>query len=258
MAFKARFHRREEGGYEAVYGKSSKQLSAILLQQSYSWYVASGFGAGIVTPSKKIGDVKEGWAALAEAGYGGGGMNTIAAPAIPSPRLSGPPSLRRRPGPPSLRAAQGIEPVHFRATEQVTDKGERIYEPSTFELEMGKFEQNPSVPKADDGVACCPSCNRPFQGWRKEEGQWLPPCRCDMPLEDYSPDPFDPRMYEKDETNAIRTLSPIGVLDKVYAWMLSNPTYVTTDGQLDSPWADVQSVLHRTTGYAEYREERFQ
>lgn len=261
--FIARFKRREDGGYDASYGKGSKKLSAVIMQEKGTWAVTQGHGDGVVRAYQKLGDVKNAWGASAESSYG-----TAEAPgSVPlSPKLSGPPSLKRAPktdlaqvterkGPPSLRAAQGLEPVHSKRDGE-TPSGAGNYVPTTWEVEMGLFEQNPSVPKAPEGGTNCPSCHQPLTGWHKTDGKWLPPCRCNFPNDDtYEPDPFDPRMYETGPDHTLRHLTPVGALDKVYAWMLRNKDYVTTNDTLDAPWSDVQEVLNRVTSYAEYRKE---
>jgi len=152
--------------------------------------------------------------------------------------------------------AQGIDPCSFVATGQDDETGARIYEGRSFADEMEAFFANPATPKAEPGVATCPHCKQPFHGWRREGTRYLPPCRCNIPnTEDYTPDPFDPRMYGMDNDNRFRELTPIGVLDMVYHWMLRNREYVMTDGKLDPLWREVQRVLWTNTGYAEYRPE---
>lgn len=272
MAFKARFSRREDGGYDACYGKQSKKLAAVLIQSKGEWIVSEGFkSAGEVRPSKKLADVKEGWARHAEAAYDTPAGAIKSAP----PRLSGPPSLRRavdkltepvnlrqippRVGPPSLRVAQGIQPNRTEVVDR-TEEGEAIRELRTFEQEIERMAGIAAISIAEKGVATCPSCGRPFAGWSKDEnGNSQPPCRCTMPNDDdYSPDPLDPRMHEMDYDNRLLHITPMGALDQVYHWMLRNPDYVKTDGKLDKVWANVQETLFRNTGYAEYRLARLE
>ena len=220
----------------------------------------------MATPSsERLGEVKEGWAVRAEAAYGGDAA-TATEPELAPPRPPGPPSLRRtstdvtqmppRVGPPSLRMAQGLDPVSF---VNAGDKdGVPIYEGRSFADEMAGFENNPSVEKAKPGAATCSECKQPLHGWHKDGGVMKPPCRCAPTPEDYTPCPFDPRMYGSDADNRVRAVTPIGVLDMVYHWMLRNREYVTTEGKLDPLWQEVQWVLWTNCGYAEYRPEVWQ
>lgn len=268
MAFVARYSRREDGGYDASYGKGSKKLEAVMLQDGKLWKVTSGFASGGVASSAKLGEVKEAWGKLAESAYGAGNTQTssLSVPAGP-PKLPGPPSLRKsyplsvsaapRVGPPSLKIARGIEPNPRLST---VDPNPVIEGPTLQEWWDQMIEKNPSIQVADAGVATCPECHQPNHGWHKgEDGTYKPPCRCAMPNDDgYEPDPFDPRMYEADFEQTFRVLTPIGVLDKLHAWMLRNPDYVTTESKLDPLWESVRDTLYRTTGYAEYRPERWE
>lgn len=273
MAFKANFKRREGGGYDATYGKGQRKQYATILQSEGMWRVTAGLGADTIAASKTVGTVKEGWAALAESVYGGD-ANTATTPIVRP--LSGPPSLNRSkvykksggppplpkpPGPPTLRHAQGLEPAGYELGGEIDpDTGKSRFLPVTFDHTMKKFGENPSVPKAGPGVASCFVCHRPLTGWREEDGRFLPPCRCNEPnSEDYEPDRLDPRMYERvSGEDPFSAMTPIGALDMVYAWMRRNEEYVTTDGKLTAPWSDVQKVLFRVTGYAEYRPERLE
>jgi hypothetical protein len=271
MAFKARFSRREDGGYDAFYGKGSKKLTAVIAQDQGKWKVSEGFAAGKVPAAKKLGDVKEGWAGLAEQAYGTNSEAGTPAVTLPGPPRLGPPPPPLRPkekidlsqipptkGPPSLRMAQGIDPCSFTRTGS-DDEGRGVYEGRSFADEMEAFMARPDVPKAEKGAATCPHCRQPFTGWRKEGNNYLPPCRCNHPnSDDYSPDLFDPRMWGMDTDNRFREITPVGVLDMIYHWMLRNREYVTTDGKLDPLWQEVQRVLWRNTGYAEYRPERWE
>lgn len=108
-------------------------------------------------------------------------------------------------------------------------------------------------PKAPvyDGPTCS-DCNRPVTGWFDD----LPPCRCNVANDvDYTPDPFDPNMY--DSIGGGVEVSAYGALDMVYHWMLRSSTYIQREGVVDSPWKEVQAVLWRTRRYAEYRPDRF-
>lgn len=270
--YTAKFHRRDDGGYDAFYGKGAKKLAATLELQNGKWAVTYGTGVGHVADSAKLREVKEGWAKYAEAEYGGESQTgtepadlPLASdppslrPPPPSLRRTAPPNLSQLParkGPPSLRMAQGLDPTTF--VSMTADDGRRIYEGSSFASELEKFAANPSVPKAEAGDPTCPECLRPHYGWRKDsEGMMKPPCRCEPTEEGYHPDPFDPRMYASDSENRFRVVTPIGVLDMVYDWMLKNREYVTTDGKLDPLWLEVQQCLWRNTGYAEHRPERW-
>lgn len=224
--FKARFSRREAGGYDAAYGKGTKQLSAILEKVGGKWRISQGFAVGQIEASAKIADVKAEWGAKAEQAYGGE-TSIESAPALP---VSRPPPLRPG-GPPSIKRIASA--------------------PS----QMPQTAAVPCVAEPYDGPTC-DECKAPLRGWHDNK----PPCKCAFPYgPDYQPDPFDPRMWEYAPGTARTTnLTPTGALDKIYAWMCrpENRDYITTDGVLDSPWCDAQETLFRTLGYAEYRPGR--
>lgn len=229
MGFQMRASRREDGGYDFAYGKSGKKLTAVCMQDSSrTWSITDGFGSGNVTPSKKLGEVKEAWGKRAEASYGGaipsvteGEVQTPVAPPPSGPPRVGPPSVGPRVGPPAIRPAPPVIPA-------------------------------PVVPY--DGPTCG-ACGQPITGWHNG----LPPCRCGKPNTDnYEPDPFDPKMYGTKSGPNGRELTPIGALDTVFHWMLRNMSYVVTNGKLDPVWQEVQEVLARETQYPEYDVKRFQ
>jgi hypothetical protein len=269
MSFVARFSRRDDGGYDCSYGKGGKKLTAVCSVVDGKWKVSEGFGMGQIPAAKKLGAVKKDWAKLAEQAYGTNGEAATAAVTPPGPPRLGPPPLRPKEkidlsqipptkGPPSLRMAQGLDPCSFVLTGE-DGEGRGVYESRSFTDEMEAFMARRDVPKAEKGAATCPHCKQPFTGWRKEGNNYLPPCRCNHPnSDDYSPDPFDPRMYGMDNDNRFREITPVGVLDMIYHWMLRNKEYVMTEGKLDPLWQEVQRVLWTTTGYAEYRPERWQ
>jgi hypothetical protein len=217
MAFQMRARRREDGGYDFEYGRQSKKLTAVCQQVGKKWAVIDGFGSGTIDPNVKLADVKKEWGDRAAVSYG----EAPQSPVETSPPSTPPPTLPPRlPGPPRVGPPK-LAP--------------------------------PPVAKPYDGPRC-PECKQPITGWYGG----LPPCQCGKPNDDnYEPDPFDPRMYEKTSGDRGRHLTPIGVLDMVFHWMLRNKPYVTTDGKLDPVWAEVQDVLQRNTGYPEYRAERF-
>lgn len=241
MAFVMRAHRRDDGGYDFTYGKSSKQLTAICQKIGKEWQVVLGYATGQVEGAVKIADVKAAWGALAEQSYG----QSSPAPTVTIPP---PPGIPRMPTIP--RAPTRVEPT----------------------VSMGDVKfVTPEF--ADEGVATCPNCKQPFQGWTKPDHLqtdrngvpqrvFLPPCRCNFPNADesYTPDPLDYRMYARsyDPPYDYTRLTPIGALDMVHAWMLRNPEYVKTDGKLDPLWEQVRSTLAEHTHYPEYRIERWQ
>lgn len=254
MGFVPRFNRREEGGgYTAFYGKGQHQLTAVLEKCADGlWHVTEGFQAGAVTPAKKISDVKAGWGGLAEAGYKqtpGEGAAPAAEELPAPPSRSSPPVLRKGGGPPSLCPPP---PVKSKPVPEVSNGlGDDTFG-------EGSSDRFPTPEMAAPGVATCPDCHMPFHGWTWQEHEphkrAVPPCRCNFPNgEDYEPDPFDYRMYSRDEHGKLTLLTPIGALDKVFAWIRRNSEYVMTDGKLDPLWESVREVLFRTTGYAEYR-----
>lgn len=264
MAFVARFNRRTEGGYICTYGKGSKQLTAVMEQLDGKWKIVAGFAAGGVAADKKCGVVKEGWAALAAGAYGNEVSpeteTTIESPAPPV--RPGPPSLRK-PMAPEGAVESGCVPAGGKAT------GPPSLRPAAVSYVVDPF---PMPDLAPEGVATCPACHMPFHGWTKapyadykiarnrameHNGErYVPPCRCNEPNDaEYIPDLFDWRMYEPGPTGKRDHLTETGALDTVYHWMLRNKEYCITDGKLDEPWATIQSVLWRNTGYAEYRPE---
>lgn len=233
-AFKARFNRRDDGGYDANYGKGGKKITACILKgEDGDWAVASGaFSDGRITPHAKLGMVKVAWEEAAVAAYSG----TPTPPPVP-PRL-GPPKLGG--GPPKLAVKPAIAAPVLPLGVVVASEGLDHYEPL-----------------ADAGAATCPTCNSPMVGYRKDKyGRFHPPCQCGQREQpDYEPDWHDPIFHVRRGDD--RMPSDLGMLDNVYGWMVRNPEYVMTDGKLDSPWAAVASRLWVATGRNEYHPSRW-
>jgi len=260
MGYVAKFSRREAGGYDASYGKGSRKITAVLEQRLGVWGVTEGYAAGEIQATKKLSTVKEEWGVRAEAAYGGddGGVDPPAPPA-----RTGPPSLRK--GPPSLRTPAAVKPpVGPPSLRKGRQPGEQAAGAGDDTFGEGFSDHFVMPTMAAEDATRCPHCEQPFQGWTRESAphlafdRYIPPCRCSFPNgEDYTPDPFDPRMYKRSESGQYDTLTPLGSLDMIHAWMLRNREYVTTDGKLDEPWASVQRSLWNTTGYREYRPARW-
>lgn len=256
MAFVARFNRRPEGGYSCSYGKASNKVEAVMEQAGGVWSITAGAYAGQVTPDKKCGVVKEGWAKLAEASYGVAVDKVTPTPSpIVAPSKPGPPSLR-------VKSAGGGQVVVGSAPQPRPPSLKP--ESRLPKLDISPF---PAPEMAAEGTATCPACGMPFHGWSwqvppenaKEHKRAVPPCRCSFPNgADYAPDPLDARMFRRGPSGKFDILTEIGALDIAYHWMLRNAEYCKTDGKLDSPWKEIQEVLYRDCGYAEYRPEIWQ
>jgi len=269
--FVARFNRREEGGYTALYGKGSKQLQAILIQEDGKWQVESGLGVGEIEPAVKIRDVKAAWGEIAARSYGDvAPQSAPSAPpdSAPTPPRAGPPSLRK--GPPSLKrplAVGGITPEQAEVIAKLNELNKDPFGPSEPDpMAIMREDVAPGNDQATEDTPCCEKCGRQEHGWRKDpDGRWRPPCRCvfvEDPQADYAPDFTDKQMWDHLDSRlpsgmTVRDMQPsyLGALDHVYHWMLRNREYVCTDGKLDAPWAHVQRTLFRNLGYAEYRPE---
>lgn len=250
--FKARFSRREDGGYAASYGKGSRKITAVVLQApGGAWDVTEGFGSDTVAADKRLGAVKEAWGLAATAAYDGVPIPEEASTAQSIPP---PPPLLRRTGPPSLAVVREHEQHILKALGPLVKSGP-LMSNGGFDDTLGEgfSERFPSPEMAKPGATTCPTCLMPLHGWSKAEGsvheRFVPPCRCNLHArEGYEPDPLDMRMYRRDQS-----LTPIGALDLVFAWMAKQPEYVKSEGKLDEPWSTVQRVLFETTGYAEFR-----
>lgn len=226
MAFSARFSRRDDGGYDAAYGKGGNKLTAVIQQVEGVWTVIDGFGSGLTESSKTLKDVKADWGIKAEVSYGG----KPSAPKIGPPRI-GPPRI----GPPKISPPCRSAHLAEGACGQGPPEGC-----------MGDPDPEPEY----DGPRCT-LCGAAVHGWHNG----LPPCRCGkVNTEGYTPDPLDPKMVGATTTpGEPGAITAYGALDMVYAWVRRNRDYATTEGKLDPLWETVREVLFRDLGYAEYR-----
>lgn len=257
MPYKLKSTRAADGeGYTLAYGKGKKKLAGeVRKNDAGEWAVVEGFGTGLVAPSKRLKDIKDAWEPLAVAQYDQSvDLNPVkngtpelnrrlpVPPSVPGPPKPGPPTItpvRTSGGPPAIPKIGGPPSIPARS-------GPPSIKPPA---PTPAPEEPPFDATSKRTVETCSECGAPKNGWHNG----VPPCRCEFNNTDaYVPDPLDPKMFDEDQN-----LTPVGALDMVFAWMLRNKEYVSTNGILDPVWSEVQAAVYRATNYPHHSATRF-